>query len=75
MSTIRGNKWSGNRGTIVTLPGGYRQKENSDGLISCVVETEEPARADRNQARLVQKIYGVDPLTCPKCHGGGQAFF
>jgi len=23
----------------------------------------------RNWARLIKKIYEVDPLTCPKCHG------
>jgi hypothetical protein len=23
----------------------------------------------KNWARLIQKTYEVDPLTCPKCHG------
>jgi hypothetical protein len=26
-------------------------------------------RVPRNWARLIQKIYEVDPLTCPKCQG------
>jgi hypothetical protein len=27
----------------------------------------------KNWARLIQKIYGVDPLTCPR--GGGHPIF
>ena len=23
----------------------------------------------KNRARLIQKIYEIDPLTCPKCRG------
>ena len=57
---------------------GLRQKENTDGLIPCVIEPveslkverpDEKARPNRNWARLIQKIYEVDPLTCPKCQG------
>ncbi len=48
---------------------GLRQKENVDGLTPCVIETGENAKPNRNWARLIQKIYEVDPLTCPKCQG------
>jgi hypothetical protein len=48
---------------------GRRQKEKADGLIPCVLEAEENAKSNRNWARLIQKIYEVDPLTCPKCQG------
>ena len=48
---------------------GHRQKENTVGLIPCVVEPDEKARPNRNWARLIQKIYKIDPLTCPKCEG------
>ena len=48
---------------------GHRQKENTDGLIPCVIEPEENVRPNRNWARLIQKIYEVDPLTCPQCRG------
>jgi len=48
---------------------GHRQKENTDGLIPCVIEPGEKARPNRNWARLIQKIYEVDPLSCPKCQG------
>jgi hypothetical protein len=44
-------------------------KHVPDGLIPCVVEPDEKARPNRNWARLIQKIYEVDPLTCPKCRG------
>lgn len=28
-----------------------------------------PKESRQNWARLIQKIYEVDPLTCPKCQG------
>ncbi len=48
---------------------GLRQKENEDALIPCVLEPDENAKPNRNWARLIQKIYEVDPLTCPHCKG------
>jgi len=49
---------------------GRRQKENQDGLIPYIIEPEESSKEYRkNWARLIQKIYEVDPLTCPKCQG------
>jgi hypothetical protein len=48
---------------------GIRQKENQDALIPCVLEPDDKAKPNRNWARLIQKIYEVDPLTCPKCQG------
>jgi hypothetical protein len=48
---------------------GLRQKENEDVLIPCVIEPDENAKPNRNWARLIQKIYEVDPLTCPQCQG------
>ena len=50
------------------FPGGF-VKKNEDGLIPCVLEPEENTRPNRNWARLIQKIYEVDPLTCPQCQG------
>jgi len=38
--------------------------------IPCILESDESSRERRkNWARLIQKIYEVDPLTCPKCSG------
>ena len=35
-----------------------------------ILESEQPSKESRkNWARLIQKIYEVDPLTCPKCSG------
>ncbi len=49
---------------------GRRQKEDQDALIPCIIEQEENSKEYRkNWARLIQKIYEVDPLTCPKCQG------
>ncbi len=55
--------------SIVMPPGAIHQKKNKDAIIPCVIEPDENAKPNRNWARLIQKIYEVDPLTCPKCQG------
>jgi hypothetical protein len=47
---------------------GKRKKNARDGLIPSILEPDGSSREyRRNWARLIQKIYEVDPLTCPKC--------
>jgi hypothetical protein len=47
---------------------GNRKKQNQDEWIPCILESDESSKERRkNWARLIQKIYEVDPLTCPKC--------
>ena len=49
---------------------GKCKKAELDDLIPSILEPEGSSKAFRkNLARLIQKIYEVDPLTCPKCHG------
>ena len=49
---------------------GKRKKQDQDGLVPCILQSEESSKGFRkNWARLIQKIYEVDPLTCPKCQG------
>ena len=49
---------------------GKRKKQNQDERIPCILESDESSKEHRkNWARLIQKIYEVDPLTCPKCSG------
>jgi hypothetical protein len=49
---------------------GKRQKEDQDGLIPYILEPGGSSKEYRkNWARLIQKIYEVEPLTCPKCSG------
>ncbi len=49
---------------------GKRKKQDQDDLIPSILEPEQSSKAHRkNWARLIQKIYEVDPLTCPKCSG------
>ena len=49
---------------------GKRKQEDQDGLIPCILEPDRSSKEYRkNWARLIQKIYEVDPLTCPKCSG------
>jgi HrpA-like RNA helicase len=47
---------------------GKRKKTDADDKISCILEPELTDKAFRkNWARLIQTIYEVDPLVCPKC--------
>ena len=47
---------------------GKRKEKVTDDAIPCILEPEENSKALRkNWARLIQKIYEVDPLVCPKC--------
>jgi hypothetical protein len=40
------------------------------GLVAHIIEPEENSKEYRkNWARLIQKVYEIDPLTCPKCQG------
>jgi hypothetical protein len=49
---------------------GKRKKAEEDELIPSILEPEGSSKEHRkNWARLIQKIYEVDPLTCPKCSG------
>jgi len=43
-------------------------KQDQDEWIPCILESGGSSKEYRkNWARLIQKIYEVDPLTCPKC--------
>src|SRR3974390_3749768 len=49
---------------------GKRQKEGTDAATPCILESQADVKAFRRSwARLIQKIYEVDPLVCPKCQG------
>ncbi len=49
---------------------GKRKKNDHDELIPSILEPDgSSSEYKRNWARLIQKIYEVDPLTCPKCQG------
>ena len=49
---------------------GKRKKAEKDDLIPSILESDGSSKEYRkNWARLIQKIYEVDPLTCPKCSG------
>ena len=39
-------------------------------MVPSILQPDESSKGYRkNWARLIQKIYEIDPLTCPKCHG------
>jgi hypothetical protein len=49
---------------------GKRKEKGTDDVIPCILEPQDDMKALRKGwARLIQKIYEVDPLVCPKCKG------
>jgi hypothetical protein len=49
---------------------GMRKKSINTEEVPALVNTEQGRKKFRqNWARLIQKIYEVDPLICPKCNG------
>ena len=55
-------------GYLSNVSRGKLKKNARDGLIPSILEPDGSSREyRRNWARLIQKIYEVDPLTCPKC--------
>ncbi|HPC33982.1 MAG TPA: transposase [Syntrophales bacterium] len=49
---------------------GKRQMTGNDDAVPCILESHGDEKTfRRNWARLIQKIYEVDPLVCPKCQG------
>ena len=49
---------------------GMRKNEGKDDAVPSLIESDvSPSAFRKNWARLIQKIYNVDPLVCPKCHG------
>jgi len=49
---------------------GKRRKENQDEWIPCILEPDVSSKGSKKSwARLIRKIYEVDPLACPKCTG------
>ena len=49
---------------------GRRKKQDQDDIIPSILESDGSSKAYRkNWARLIQKIYEVDPLTCARCGG------
>ena len=48
---------------------GLRKKAQADDQIATIVPNDTSSRKFRqNWARLIRKIYEVDPLVCPKCN-------
>jgi hypothetical protein len=48
---------------------GKRKETEGNGLPFILEADKSPKEYRENWARLIQKIYEVDPLTCPKCRG------
>ncbi len=49
---------------------GLRKKAGTDDQVPALIDSDISRKAFRkNWARLIQKIYNVDPLLCPKCSG------
>jgi len=49
---------------------GLRKKAGTDDEVPALIESDGSKKEFRkNWARLIKKIYNVDPLVCPQCHG------
>jgi hypothetical protein len=49
---------------------GLPKKAGADNDLPALIESDvSPKEFHKNWARLIQKIYNVDPLLCPKCQG------
>ena len=48
---------------------GQRNKAGCDEIVPAITEPEASFASHKSWAQLIQKIYEVDPLTCPKCQG------
>ena len=47
-----------------------RKKAQTDDTVPAIMSNELSSKeAKQNWARLIQKVYEVDPLICPKCQG------
>lgn len=69
-SRISGEQMVRYYGYYSNVSRGKRQKEGLDDAIPCIMETQGNKKAFRkNWSSLIQKIYEVDPLVCPKCQG------
>ena len=63
-------QWVRYYGYYSNVSRGTRKKQNQDDLVPYIIETDLSSKACRKRwAQLIQKIYEVDPLTCPKCQG------
>jgi len=63
-NTVRHYGWYSNKSR------GMRKKAGTDDTIPAVMPNDMSSKDSRqNWARLIQKIYEVDPLVCPKCQG------
>ena len=50
---------------------GKRKKQDQDGLIPSILEADGSSKEHRkNWAKLIRKIYQVDPLAAPNAGGG-----
>ena len=49
---------------------GKRRKKAEEDIVLCIIESgRSSAACQKSWARLIQKIYEVDPPICPKCRG------
>jgi D-serine dehydratase len=55
---------------------GRRKKAQTDNQVPYILESElSPKEFRKKWARLIQKIYEVDPLKCPKCQGSMRVYW
>lgn len=64
------NRWCAATGHYNNVSRGKRKEAGTDDDVPCILEPQGDEKTlRRNWARLIQKIYEVDPLVCPKYQG------
>ena len=69
MHRTRESRWCGIIGIIVTFLGGNERNNTRINGYPASWNRKGHPKNKNIWARLIQKIYEVDPLTCPKCRG------
>jgi len=66
----KASRWYGIMDTTRTIRVACAKKTGMDDLVPALIDAEtSPKEFRKSWARLIQKIYQVDPLLCPKCQG------
>ena len=66
----KGAQMVGYYGYYSNVARGKRKGVGTGDVIPCILEPQGNSKTFRkNWARLIRKIYEVDPLICPKCRG------
>ena len=66
-------KWETKDHVVRLAPGGWKEKKDVEASTPEPLEEQESAVGNKKQkstwAKLIKRVYGIDPLICPRLHG------